>query len=413
MAALPPLQPATNDIRPPPPPPPPQINNEGDKLIALFKADKTGKLSVKKLNTSTPLLSAAIFVDSGGGHAVFGQLVCVVRCPAVDIISFAADNQSNFKTIHQESSVNLKAYTVDKRSNHHYIFYQSVRFPPPAPFQDREFLGSFLWKKLNDSQYMCLSHPTEHTTVPRTPGVVRASLLRVILLTKLSPTSTRYESFSKLDMGGHIPTLVVEKVVAPRVLLQGPSVQQLYAIQTKRLADYDAAGEDGIHLGQLLMDGRAKAEKRREDEDHFFFIFFTRVEVLRDLSSSYPWFQVFVTNLVKNKLRPPSTNSTPLPSFTDDDARKVGRSFASILLGNLTHDSAVDEYIMSYPALKQVSRARGHGCCISPQPDTQTHVHPPNTLPKPPPPPPPAARCAGPRLPTPASWRGQAPPPAG
>jgi hypothetical protein len=60
--------------------------------------------------------------------------------------------------------------------------------------------------------------------------------------------------------------------------------------------------------------------------------------------------------VLRNRLRVPKGSMKALEEFTEEDARKAGRGFANALVANATAEAAVDEWVMTYPALRELEQ---------------------------------------------------------
>ena len=332
-----------------------EILATGNNMFALFDHKSLGKMKMKTVKTGTRLLSASSFADTNKG-LVFGQVSGIVRASPEDIIAFSVDTESNFNKFHNPSKTILKACTVQKVNTRHCIVYALTKMPPP--FKNRELLGSFVWKKLGENEYLTVSHPTEHPAVPKTPDVVRAELLRAVRLVEISPGVTKYEMVISFDFKGNMPFFFVENEILPQALLQTPAVHQLYSLQTKGIDAYDKAGEDAQMLGNLFMDAFAKAKKKGTEEEEKYATenFFTRAEALREMNARYPWIRPMVLKIATGRTRFAKfetvvENDTPLHRFTSDDADFACKSFAKYIVGN-SQDAAISEWFASVAALR-------------------------------------------------------------
>jgi hypothetical protein len=60
--------------------------------------------------------------------------------------------------------------------------------------------------------------------------------------------------------------------------------------------------------------------------------------------------------VLRNRLRVPKGSMKALEEFTEEDARKAGRGLANALVANATAEAAVDEWVMTYPALRELEQ---------------------------------------------------------
>ncbi|GMI26772.1 hypothetical protein TeGR_g1918, partial [Tetraparma gracilis] len=126
----------------------------------------------------------------------------------------------------------------------------------------------------------------------------------------------------------------------------------------KETAELDADGQDARALGQLLVHEMepVRAKKRPEQLEAKLHTFVYRTTVLRELADVYPWFERLLLEALRNRLRVPKGSMKALAEFTEEDARKAGRGFANALVANATAEAAVDEWVMTYPALGELEQ---------------------------------------------------------
>ncbi|GMI58802.1 hypothetical protein TeGR_g3683 [Tetraparma gracilis] len=127
-----------------------------------------------------------------------------------------------------------------------------------------------------------------------------------------------------------------------------------YFNQVKRVEAFEAA--DAKELGQLLvLDTNDVRGKRDPDPlEAKLRTFVNRSAVLRGARSTCPWIEVMLKEVLRNRLRVPKGSMKALAEFTEEDARKAGRGFANALVANATAEAAVDEWVMTYPALGEL-----------------------------------------------------------
>ena len=310
------------------------------------KATSVSKM--KKFNTKTPLSTASVLISEKDHHS-YGKISCVVRAPAVDVVAYNWDFESRyFKKYLKEAHV-VKYCIIERVNSHHNVLYYRGQIHPP--FQDRDFVWSFVWKQLRPDQYICVLNPTTHKTMPPAFDAVRGETTRVFRITEMKPGVSKYELIFHVDLKSAMPSNVVENSVMPASMLSAANIQ-MYFLQMKTSGDFDDDGEDGKMMGQLLMDLIRNKSVGGDERDEEIVTFCRRTAALREISTRYSWFEVLIVTIIGNAMRPVSSNQTSLESFTNSDALKVGRSLAFVLGSSLTHDAAVDEFMMTFPAMK-------------------------------------------------------------
>lgn len=321
----------------------------------LYAKRDSGKMRGKKLrlNNSSLVRGEVFRTQVEGGHggvstALFGYASCEVRGASLDeMVAYLMDIRSNFLVKHEW---NFKGVASDKIievvNSHHFIYHYKTT--PSPPFQARDFVSRMVWEKQSSDRYILGFHPTDHDDALPTPDVVRATSTRIFRITATRSNLIKVELVFTLDLAGSIPTYIVEHIAIPQSINAVQRVQK-YFLQIKSSADLSE--EDGTMLGYLLID-----EVRVSGLDFALWKFFYRSTALRDLAASYPWFQAFLRRLIENKVRAGTNNSVaaPLESITEKDAKHIASLFAVLLLSNVTSDAALDEFIHSCDAMKQL-----------------------------------------------------------
>ncbi|GMI19342.1 hypothetical protein TeGR_g2736 [Tetraparma gracilis] len=127
----------------------------------------------------------------------------------------------------------------------------------------------------------------------------------------------------------------------------------------KETAELDAAGQDARALGQLLVHEMepVRTKKRPEELESKLHTFFYRATVLREVADVYPWFPKTLFQVLRNLPSRPRTTKAKLAEFTERDALITGRAMTMLMLSNATPDAAVDEWILTFPALQEIESA--------------------------------------------------------
>ena len=278
---------------------------------------------------------------------VFGAASIVLRGASIDdLLSYTMDYESMYFQKHECGNTTKFERVLEQVNPHHRVFHSQFSL---SPFTDREFVMSCIFEKQSSKQCIIIVRQTHHKNAPLTTDKVRAETTRVFRLTEVGRNKTKFEVIFCIDLKGFFPPFVTEKFVIP-ISMATPLRAQTYFLQIQRKGDFDEGGEDGRLLGQLLMDSLLGSH----DFDVALSKFFRRTAVLREASASHLWFELFIGQVAQNNLRPAFKINTPLDDITDDDAKKIGSSFALTLMSSLAPASAVDEYIYSYPALQQL-----------------------------------------------------------
>jgi hypothetical protein len=152
-----------------------------DEAITFFNK----KESLKKAKTGTRLYYSEV---SDTGKDIYLRSKMEVRAPAELIIGYymAYTNQFNtYKTTYGGG------FSIGERSSDHSVIAGGT-LPLPRPLQDRQILIKTLWEKLDNDTYLVSQRPVEHESVPLPVNTVRTTTVRVIKLTRITPSLTMY-----------------------------------------------------------------------------------------------------------------------------------------------------------------------------------------------------------------------------
>ncbi|GMI41148.1 hypothetical protein TeGR_g7687 [Tetraparma gracilis] len=135
------------------------------------------------------------------------------------------------------------------------------------------------------------------------------------------------------------------------------SIQQYFAF-VRPAADFDEG--DGLELGRLLYYQLSKLRKNDDELREELNTFIERTTVLRECEYKYRFLDELLFQIIKNKTRLGAVQSsftvkTVLASLTSNEAGRIGKSLAMMLMTNTTSGVAAEEYIFKYPALEELA----------------------------------------------------------
>jgi hypothetical protein len=132
------------------------------------------------------------------------------------------------------------------------------------------------------------------------------------------------------------------------------AVTQVQHAFLELLALEDMDENDGTTLGATLMAEIQRKSKRPLEAKLKTFV--DRTAALRSVVGVFPWFEVLLLHVLRNRLRLPKTSSKALAVFEEKDARDAGRGLANALITNVSAGAAVDEWVGTYPALGELEQ---------------------------------------------------------
>ncbi|GMI54445.1 hypothetical protein TeGR_g3786 [Tetraparma gracilis] len=149
-------------------------------------------------------------------------------------------------------------------------------------------------------------------------------------------------------------------IVQSSATIRAPLMDVLaFSFCIKETAKLDADGQDARALGQVLMHEiePVRTKKRPEHLEAKLHTFFYRTTVLRELADVHLWFPEMLFQILRNIPSRPRTTKAKLVDFTERDAVIVGRAMKVLMISNATPNAAVDEWILTFPALQELETA--------------------------------------------------------
>jgi hypothetical protein len=224
----------------------------------------------------------------------------------------------------------------------------------PNPFDNRDFQSRIVWKK-RGTGYILVSVPELSGAHPLSLDVVRARYPSSLKVTSTSDGSTKLEFVHQPDLGGTLPLWLVRTWMGSS-LAWVTEIQEHFE-ELRRLKDWDA--KDGEAVGEVLAK-KADSEKHRKKGETRAAArvrgLMVKQKGLKELGEKWEWFEVLLTKVVANKLRPGGDSKVKLCNMSEKEARVIGGTLASCIAANLTAKAAVNEWIERYPATKELER---------------------------------------------------------
>ncbi|GMI33043.1 hypothetical protein TeGR_g5390, partial [Tetraparma gracilis] len=124
--------------------------------------------------------------------------------------------------------------------------------------------------------------------------------------------------------------------------------------------DEDFDEGDGVELGRLLYYQLSKARKNADELREELNTFIERTTVLRECAYKYRFIDELLFHIIRNRQRVGAvqanfTVKTGLAFITSNEAGRIGKSLAMMLMTNTTSGVATEEYIFKYPALEELA----------------------------------------------------------
>jgi hypothetical protein len=148
-----------------------------------------------------------------------------------------------------------------------------------------------------------------------------------------------------------------EKMCRPMTVRAVSQVQR-YFQNLRKLDELDV--EDGTAMGTMLMDSMdafvvgCSRSNRQAMGRLAVTAMMEKNRALRELHGRYKAFAPMLINILRNRLAPPCKVNKPLADITEADGRKIGKTMSSLIIGNLTAAAAVDEFILTFPSMREL-----------------------------------------------------------
>jgi hypothetical protein len=327
-------------------------DDERAELDDSYRYFSTRRDGFRKYKTGTELYSADMCAD---GRVVLAHVVTKVRAPILKTLGYLcgmAPQYANATNMKKETGVG-KILVVERRSDHNHVFKTIVKLP--YPLDNREVLVRTLWRKLDEDTFLVSTNTCDHSSVPLRAGVVRVKGLRTLILTRRSPELTEVEIKGSIDLCGNFPANINRIVTRPLSMAGAKNLIEFMAA-TRNHYDEGDAEELGQVLFLNLFKLRTHSGTMREELEEMI----RRFSVLRLAQAKYRLIDELLLHVLQNRLKKGAAQanynvSSPLAALTANEASRVGKSLAVVLLGNATAEAAVDEYLHKFPALTDMA----------------------------------------------------------
>jgi hypothetical protein len=316
------------------------------ELLAGLQNTKNAAVPMK-YNTRTKLTTAkTLKIGKLVTTKVEAQLI---QAPAELVLAFTMDNNPNYLQEKNEGSSDVVEELVAATINdHHKVVVGRYK---AFPLTHRELVVASLWRKESPTDYFCVVRSCEHPDYPLSPDFVRIFISRAFKIKALSPKTCSLSLVSQLNLNGNVPHRINRIITLP-MSIKMPLNVMIYSSIVRNAADCDAAAmkELGMVLVHTLhaLQGNDRALKKATEK------FVHRVTLLR----THGWLGDVLFYIIRNKVRPQRSTSASFAVFSQDESlwRLAGRTFATVLIGNVTAAAAVDEWINKYPAMVEFDR---------------------------------------------------------
>jgi hypothetical protein len=317
----------------------------GTALLGTFA---TGKGKARPMRRSKTVELAETKHDGKSGLLI-GHVEAEVRTSPEQVVAFLMHFGSKFLRSTLNPEVDVRREILEVKSPRHTVVFVEKQ---TAPFQNRAFLNVLLWHKVSDTPltYVWVTVPIEHhakISAEDEAHSIRAEVVRCVRATHTAPGVTRIEYACSLDMKGHFPSWLTDRLVIP-TLMRLPYDLQTYFTHVMPPPSCTAA--DGTLLGHLIFDTAEAAKKPERASAVRTFV--ERTAILRE--SGVACLDALVTATLGasgHDMRPKAVATTTPGALTVAEATSIGRGFDAIIRISAMPSDAVDELLQTYPAV--------------------------------------------------------------
>jgi hypothetical protein len=308
-------------------------NSESGNLTTYPTKSKLFKMKIK---------------NAGGSWS--GQLEFTVRAPAKRVLAY----YMGWMTLYG-AKMNTGKFSIIERENDHCLFTK-YEVEMPYPLKNRESISNSLWEQLGNGDYFVSQTSCSHPACPTSPDKVRMDLTRTFKLKQISASLTSVTLVGSMHLRGSFPASINSAVAIPVIKGLPPSVM-LYFAATRPADEFDDG--DSTELGQLvilrLYPHRGYPDILRKEVNELISV----VNVLRSFQAKYRFLDEFLYHITMNKVKIGAAQTgfnvnTPLAALTTNGAGQIARSFSMLLMSNVNGEAAVDEFILTFPALEEM-----------------------------------------------------------
>ncbi|GMI52766.1 hypothetical protein TeGR_g10861 [Tetraparma gracilis] len=319
---------------------------------ALVTFNEIGAKKLKNYRTNTKLHSAECTV---GDALVTVRVKAEVRAEPEGIVAYTMGHAPKYTAAGIEARSSSLGLNIIERASDHSLYAQTT-YKFPAPLQNRDLCNIHMWRRLDNSTYFVMQQSFPHVSCPVTADFTRMTTVRHFMITKVAPRLSRVEMLCQLDMNGSVGRRLNRLLTVPTLTVSLLGTQRFFAA-TRSPDQYDEG--DAKELGRLLFFGLKKHRKNESDLRNEVDAVIAKYSVLRACQAKHRILDEILLNVLNNKmLKNAFTVRSPLVALTGNEARRIGKSLANILLCSTTGEIAVDEWVITFPALSELADER-------------------------------------------------------
>jgi hypothetical protein len=347
-----------------------EMENLANGKTFLESTKLNGSFEIVNQSNSLVMLEKRIDADDDE-HPVL-KATAVIRAPLQDVALFLHAFDSRFH-LSQEASAKgtgdgltreRRVVEINENSRSHTSY---TRYESPGFFRDRSLLTISTCGKIMDrgETEKSLVYTTMSTSPPHDSeealgdnGCVNASRKSVFMLTSAAVAgeycATTVQLYTQFDFKLMNADLELNRLSLP---LTVRAVSEVHYHFTNRLLLSDLSPDDGATFAFIILDKMAEYHVPGSDYNKRKLARLAvgnvtrKSKALRQISTTHRWFAGMVRNILELRIRIPSTVMTELRFLSAKDGPKMGDAMGAVMIGAISAEAAVDEWIRSFPAM--------------------------------------------------------------
>ena len=332
-----------------------QYNTRETKIVerGLFYFEQFKGARLNNVKLASPLASGKMMMLKDGDACAWCWSSSIVRASPEAILASLWDTMSRATAY---ADINEKS--IDEiKSDHNQLIYMRSKLSTNSAVRDREIFQRCVWKYLGGVVYIFVAEPEENENKRPAGGTdgkaVRARYPRAMKITRLNEVETRLDYVILPDAGSSLPSIISNRNAISSMSLVTTIQERFQSL--RKLRNWEEG--DGRAVGEaflIAIDMEYETEGKETSIEVRFREIFHNYSGLKEINSKYDFFQPMMVKVVENKLSLSSSVRRGLINLSLRDGRTIGAALAASLASNLTAEAAVDEWILKYPALREM-----------------------------------------------------------
>jgi hypothetical protein len=304
--------------------------------------------AVEKYGVATDLIHGQL---SYSDDQLLTRVTATIRAPINHCLGYLRGHQQQYVDmvdIDNPASITNHGFEYSPRSS-----YAVNQIQLPYPLSNREYVGFCVWEKFSARSIYFSVVSMTHSEYPESPDFVRMTVARSVKLVAVTPTLTKVTVTSKASLGGRVPRAISDAIILPKAVNTALNMMTYFACVRSPDA-YNA--DDATELGKLTFLKLHPLRKRQEELRITATKVVARNDAFRAFQAKYDFLHEILCTIMRNKVFDLGSSkvTSRAVALTRSEATTIANTFSLLLLSNVTSDAAVDEWILTFLALKDL-----------------------------------------------------------